>query len=89
MGGLPLYGRFDMEEREHSSAGVTPFQVALERHLLSCGCGAGEPQDGHDCQREASCKTVTFHVIFPFGLRYNGETSFPARRPSAGAMPGR
>ena len=53
------------------------------------GHEACEPQGDHDCQRDSRCGTETKHVNSPCGLRYNGETSFPARRPSAGAVPGR
>src|SRR5262249_19184081 len=71
------------------SDGDIPFKAAFERHRVACRYGANEAQCGQNCQREAGCKTVAFHAFAPFGLRYNGETSFPARRPSARAVPGR
>ena len=77
------------ERRGERRDGDIPFQAALERHLLSGGRGAGESQDGQDGQREAGCGDCNGSCFLSCGLRYNGETSFPARRPSAGAVPGR
>src|SRR5437870_7931296 len=47
-----------------------PCEAAFERHLLSCGHGAGEPQYDQECQHEASCGTVAFHGISPLSSGY-------------------
>src|SRR5436309_955113 len=71
-----------------SGAGGGPGEVAGERHRLARGCGAGEREGADDGQRGGG-GTEAFHVTSPRGLRYNGGTSLPARRPCAGAVSGR
>ena len=72
---------FVREEEESPSRMLYPRDPSLDPQLVWRG------KDEQD-QRETCCGNV-MHGFSPIGLRYDGQTSRPARKPGAGVMPGR
>src|SRR5262245_43282683 len=59
------------------------------RTVAAGGCVPPGPERKSDADFAANWCRTSEVLLFQIGLRYHGETSFPARRPSAGAVPGR
>ena len=51
---------------ERRPAHMPAFQAPFERHRLTCRDRAGEPQYGHDCQREAELRNCDVSCFLSF-----------------------
>ena len=68
---------------DQPSAGILQRRFSQDRILTAPTDCQREYQRCSRGQRKAGCRTETFHIFSP-GLRYNGKTSFPARKPAPG-----